>query len=372
MIMGREVSVPDVDYYELLGVPPDATPAQIKSAYRSLARSMHPDTGGTAGTFRLLREAYETLIDPGSRSAYDRRTVTPTAVVTTASPPTRPRARARRFGDDPDFVPAAPRLDTTSIPWWHAVDHTARIHYPDATSPGHATGVVAVCAVVVSACVLALTNPTPGMLVVWMLVLAAALGGGALLGRRQWVALRDVRAFRDEFSGAVVFGRPGTERDQIAERLTADLLDRYLTRLPGVRVFHGLAWPDSVFADVDHAVLCGRRLVLVESKLWLPGHYERDDSGDLLRNGQRFRGGGTRLDGSLAAFRRLLPDIEIRGALVIYPSRKGEVSADPDISRGIPPMTAEQFVREVGAWLAVEPATVERDVFRTVLGRVVG
>jgi len=46
----------------------------------------------------------------------------------------------------------------------------------------------------------------------------------------------------------------------------------------GVRIFHGLAWPGSVFTDIDHALLCGRRLVLIESKSWLPGHYYCDAS----------------------------------------------------------------------------------------------
>lgn len=47
-----------------------------------------------------------------------------------------------------------------------------------------------------------------------------------------------------------------------------------------------------MFADVDHAVLCGKRLVLIESKIWLPGHYETAEDGRLLRNGRPFRGGG--------------------------------------------------------------------------------
>jgi hypothetical protein len=65
-----------------------------------------------------------------------------------------------------------------------------------------------------------------------------------------------------------------------------------------------------VFADVDHAVLAGPRLV----KSWLPGHYTTDASGDLRRDGRRFRGGGSRLTESIEAYRRLLRGIEIRGA----------------------------------------------------------
>ncbi|MBK1788263.1 J domain-containing protein [Prauserella cavernicola] len=371
--------MPDVDYYELLGVRPDATPAQIKSAYRALARSMHPDTGGTAGTFRLLRDAYETLGDPDRRAEYDAgngEVVEPAVRPSPAATATRtrwaPRTRTRRFGEDPAFMPQAARVDTTTIPWWHSVDSVARVHYAHPGSPGHAPPAFAAAAVLVLALPLLLgaSFPVP-VLVVWLLLLAGALGVAFALGRRHVAALRSVRAFRSEFGGRTVFGKPGQDDDQIVERLTADLLSRYLTRLPGVRIFHGLAWPGSVFADVDHAVLCGRRLVLVESKRWLPGHYDTDETGTLRRNGQRFRGGGSRLAESVEEFEILLPGVEVRGALVLYPSRAGELTADPDPEDPAPPMTPDQLVRELGDWLAVEPSTVDRNVFRTILGRVV-
>jgi curved DNA-binding protein CbpA len=68
------VKTKEKDYYALLGVDPGATTAQIKSAYRKLAKQYHPDVNNSpdaAEKFREITEAYDTLTDPDRRSLYD-------------------------------------------------------------------------------------------------------------------------------------------------------------------------------------------------------------------------------------------------------------------------------------------------------------
>lgn len=63
------------DYYDTLGVKPDASDAEIKSAYRRLARKYHPDVSKESGAedkFKAASEAYEALKDPERRKAYDQ------------------------------------------------------------------------------------------------------------------------------------------------------------------------------------------------------------------------------------------------------------------------------------------------------------
>jgi DnaJ-class molecular chaperone len=66
-----------MNYYEILGVSPEASPQDIKKAFRQIARECHPDVTGNdeaaAERFKTARKAYETLIDPVTRSRYDKR-----------------------------------------------------------------------------------------------------------------------------------------------------------------------------------------------------------------------------------------------------------------------------------------------------------
>jgi curved DNA-binding protein len=82
----EEPSMQFKDYYGTLGVEPNAGEAEIKTAYRRLARKYHPDVSKEAGAeekFKAVNEAYEALRDPEKRAAYDQL-----------------RARGYRPGDD--------------------------------------------------------------------------------------------------------------------------------------------------------------------------------------------------------------------------------------------------------------------------------
>ena len=64
------------DYYEVLGIAKGASEAEIKSAYRKLAKKYHPDLNPGDKTaeekFKEVGEAYEVLSDPDKKAKYDQ------------------------------------------------------------------------------------------------------------------------------------------------------------------------------------------------------------------------------------------------------------------------------------------------------------
>src|ERR1700686_5659353 len=64
----------DEDFYQILGVPRNASQDDIQRAYRKLARTYHPDVNhdpGAEDRFKEVSEAYDVLSDPQTRRRYD-------------------------------------------------------------------------------------------------------------------------------------------------------------------------------------------------------------------------------------------------------------------------------------------------------------
>lgn len=61
-----------MSHYETLGVARDASPDEVKQAFRRRSSQAHPDKGGTDAEMAAINRAYECLGDPERRAAYDR------------------------------------------------------------------------------------------------------------------------------------------------------------------------------------------------------------------------------------------------------------------------------------------------------------
>lgn len=60
-----------MNHYEVLGIEKTATPAEIKKAYKRMAKKHHPDRGGDAQAMVLVNKAYDTLMDPAKREHFN-------------------------------------------------------------------------------------------------------------------------------------------------------------------------------------------------------------------------------------------------------------------------------------------------------------
>lgn len=74
-----------INYYRILGVSRDDGAERIRSRFRELSKTAHPDRGGDNDRYVLVLEAYHTLTDPEARKDYDRR-----LALMSASPTARP------------------------------------------------------------------------------------------------------------------------------------------------------------------------------------------------------------------------------------------------------------------------------------------
>ena len=77
------------NYYDILGVPRNASEKDVKNAFKKKAMQYHPDRGGNEEQFKQINEAYDVLKDPKKKSQYDQ--------FGTANPQHRPQGHEYHF-----------------------------------------------------------------------------------------------------------------------------------------------------------------------------------------------------------------------------------------------------------------------------------
>jgi len=303
-------------HYEVLGVPQNATHDEIKTAYRRAARRTHPDHGGDADEFRRVSLAYETLGDPAARGSYDRNYGGLSGASTRTTAPASAATPASGFTAGPAGGSGTTRA--TQAPVY---------------VPAYEDGVVP--------------------------PLSRELAEQRVHG---------VPRKRGLFGAHARLQR---------EAQTISLIsNQVLSVLPAARLVNGIHSP-SDRGFVDHAVLAGYRLALVNSMLLPEGIY-RWDGEHLFRDGKPVK--PPRLAPAVSRMQALLmPEVNVTGWTVIHSPNGNLHEPVIDYARGAEPSSASSLthvvnsanlVRELKMFLGTGPTPNVVNV--PVLGRLLG
>lgn len=199
---------------------------------------------------------------------------------------------------------------------------------------------------------------------------------------------------RQAATDGAVWGDPGqglhdaTEKfgtanvmDGIAgEKLTSVEVGYFLGQIPGVKIVNGLQFPGSKTADIDHAIVCGDKVALVDSKAWAPGSYTMEQGQEAIRQDN---GNGTWAyrdthmhAGATGMAERLqllgLHRAQVRGFIVVHPK-----SLDQPTSLGSHQcsaynklVTSQQLLVELGTWFTEDPekaGQIDRGLLSTIV-----
>ncbi|WP_218189243.1 nuclease-related domain-containing protein [Tersicoccus phoenicis] len=144
------------------------------------------------------------------------------------------------------------------------------------------------------------------------------------------------------------FGEARVARGVMGERYTAELL-KFYALIPGVAVFHSLRFPGSRRADIDHAVLFGNNLLLIDSKMYRPGDYTLNEwsqvrdtvSGRLIDNHMKV---------AVDRLAKRYPFLFVTAMIVIH--GEGVTTSGTSEDHRLSIETARSFV-DWGAWVNV-------------------
>lgn len=275
-------------HYRVLGVSVTATAAEIKSAYRRKVRETHPDLGGDSAQFDVVRRAFEVLSDEKARESYDR-----------SFGSRRPAGQPANYGSGysgAGYDDAGPGNS--------GADGNARMWRTDAhgdTRSGKAKA----------------TDPVD-------FVPPFRDGEYSELTRAQAMQ----RVYGAPRKRGLFSQRSRLEREARVIRL---LMSNVLEAFPSARLVNGLHTPHGR-GYIDHAVLSGYRLALIDSMMLPEGVYQWDGQ-TLRRDGRVIE--PPRLIDSVRLMQSVFPELNVMGfAIVLTPGGSPFEPVIDEVRRG--------------------------------------
>ncbi|MGY5317851.1 J domain-containing protein [Neomicrococcus lactis] len=271
-------------HYRVLGVSVTASDSEIKSAYRRKVRETHPDLGGNSAEFDQVRRAFEVLSDASARASYDR-----------SFGSTRPAGQPRTSSPY-DAAGSANASSNGSTRFWQTDGSGS-------TGSGHGKARASDPAIFVPPFV-----------------------------DGQYSELTKAQAMQRVYGVPRKRGlfsqRPRLEREA---RVIKMLMSNILEGFPSARLVNGLHTPHGR-GYIDHAVLAGYRLALIDSMMLPEGVYQWDGQ-TLRRDGRVIE--PPRLIDSVRLMQSVFPELNVMGfAIVLTPSNSPFDPVIDEVRRG--------------------------------------
>lgn len=161
-------------------------------------------------------------------------------------------------------------------------------------------------------------------------------------------------------SAVAKFGKGAVEAGVKGE-IKSEAILKLLLKIPGVTVFHGLRFPESRNADVDHAVLHGSNLYLIDSKQYRWGEYEWKRHPRYGEQIARTDGYGlpksNHMDAAAEGYRRILgPSVNIIPIIIVH-GEKVRIGANKWSSNGVGLFTPDSAMRFMGETISHDVRT---------------
>jgi len=174
-------------------------------------------------------------------------------------------------------------------------------------------------------------------------------------------------------------GRPGASLElanfddssviqgQLGEQITADRLRGSLVSKS--ILFNSLVDPDLKIGDLDHALLIGDQLLLIDSKRWRPGRYSVSQ-GNILRDGEAFPGGTPTLQAWVAHYREKFPELASVTGLVVLTNPASIIEGKGELSNDVRLASLRELQQIMDFKRATNEATPDLSVIRYFMSLV--